>query len=120
VILNVSSGGVTPLAPPLAHYDAAKAALNRYTLGLAQELSPDRIRVNIVTPGPVLTPGGDAVREPFIHTMGATPEAVFAQVPLGRAGQPSELAEMVAFLASDRGSWITAHNYYVDGGAGAK
>jgi NAD(P)-dependent dehydrogenase (short-subunit alcohol dehydrogenase family) len=71
---------------PLAHYDAAKAALNRYTLGLAQELSPDRIRVNIVTPGPVLTPGGDAVREPFIQAMGATPEAVFAQVPLGGAG----------------------------------
>jgi hypothetical protein len=55
-------------------------------LGLAQELSPDRILVNIVTPGPVLTPGGDAVREPFIQAMGATPEAVFAQVPLGRAG----------------------------------
>jgi NAD(P)-dependent dehydrogenase (short-subunit alcohol dehydrogenase family) len=47
--------GVTPLAAPLAHYDAARAALNRYTLGLAQELSPDRIRVDIVTPGPVLT-----------------------------------------------------------------
>jgi NAD(P)-dependent dehydrogenase (short-subunit alcohol dehydrogenase family) len=52
--------------------------------------------------------------------MGATPEAVFAQVPLGRAGQPSELAEMIAFLASNRSSWITGHNYYVDGGAGAK
>lgn len=52
--------------------------------------------------------------------MGATPEAVFARLPLGRAGQPSELAEMIALLASDRGSWITAHNYYVDGGAGAK
>jgi NAD(P)-dependent dehydrogenase (short-subunit alcohol dehydrogenase family) len=37
-----------------------------------------------------------------------------------QAGQPSELAETIAFLASDRGNWITAHNYYVDGGAGAK
>jgi Enoyl-(Acyl carrier protein) reductase/short chain dehydrogenase len=51
---------------------------------------------------------------------GRNPRSGVLAVALGRAGQPSELAEMVAFLASDRGSWITAHNYYVDGGAGAK
>src|SRR5271155_4747522 len=48
VILNVSSGGASPLPAPLLHYGAAKAALNAYTLGLAQELGPSNIRVNIV------------------------------------------------------------------------
>jgi NAD(P)-dependent dehydrogenase (short-subunit alcohol dehydrogenase family) len=50
-IVNVSSGGATPLPAPLLHYGAAKTALNAYTLGLAAELAPEGIRVNIVTPG---------------------------------------------------------------------
>ncbi len=56
-IINISSGGSTPLPAPLLHYGAAKAALNAYSLGLAQELATSKIRVNVVTPGPVVTPG---------------------------------------------------------------
>jgi NAD(P)-dependent dehydrogenase (short-subunit alcohol dehydrogenase family) len=115
-IINISSGGVTPLPAPLMHYGAAKAALNAYSRGLAKELAPARIRVNIVTPGGVVTPGGDVIRKEFTAAMGLPPEAAAALVPLGRLGQPEEIAEMVAYLASDRASWITGHNYYVDGG----
>jgi NAD(P)-dependent dehydrogenase (short-subunit alcohol dehydrogenase family) len=120
VILNISSGGVTPLPGPLLHYGAAKAALNVYTIGLALELAPSNIRVNIVTPGPVVSPGGDEIRDVFANAMGVPTEAMVGQVPMARFGQPSEVAEMVALLASDRGSWITGHNYYVDGGMGMK
>jgi NAD(P)-dependent dehydrogenase (short-subunit alcohol dehydrogenase family) len=119
-IVNVSSGGATPLPAPLLHYGAAKSALNAYTLGLAAELAPEGIRVNIVTPGPVRSPGGDEIRQAFADAMGAPPEAMTAMIPLSRFGEPEEVAEMVALLVSDRGRWITMHNYFVDGGLGAK
>ena len=119
-IVNVSSGGATPLPVPLLHYGTAKSALNAYTLGLAAELAPEGIRVNIVTPGPVRSPGGDEIRQALADAMGAPPEAMTAMVPLSRFGEPEEVAEMVALLVSDRGRWITMHNYFVDGGLGAK
>ena len=115
-IINVSSGGVLPFGGPVAHYGAAKAALNSFTRSLAKELAPVRIRVNIVTPGPVITPGGDEGREVLTKALGLTHEAFFARVPLGRPGRSAEVAEMIAFLVSPRGEWITGHNHYVDGG----
>jgi len=118
-IVNVSAGGALPFGGPVAHYGAAKAALNNFTLCLAKELAPAKIRVNIVTPGPVITPGGDEGRELLMKAMHLTPEAFFARVPLGRAGRSAEVAEMIAFLVSPRGAFITGHNHYVDGGQGA-
>jgi NAD(P)-dependent dehydrogenase (short-subunit alcohol dehydrogenase family) len=118
-IINVSAGGLLPFGGPVAHYGAAKAALNSFTRSLAKELAPARIRVNIVTPGAVITPGGDEGREVLTKALGLTHEAFFARVPLGRAGRAAEVAEMIAFLVSPRGEWITGHNHYVDGGWGA-
>jgi NAD(P)-dependent dehydrogenase (short-subunit alcohol dehydrogenase family) len=115
-IINISSGGSTPLPAPLLHYGAAKAALNAYSLGLAQELATGKIRVNVVTPGPVITPGADEIRKVFTDAIGMPEGAMGAVVPLGRLGQPHEVAEVVALLVSDRGQWITGHNYFVDGG----
>src|ERR1700722_7329338 len=62
-IVNLSSGGATPLPGPLGHYGAAKAALTVYSKTVARELAPLKIRVNTVTPGHVLSPGGDAIRK---------------------------------------------------------
>jgi NAD(P)-dependent dehydrogenase (short-subunit alcohol dehydrogenase family) len=118
-ILNVSAGGALPFGGPVAHYGAAKAALGNFTLSLAKELAPARIRVNIVTPGPVTTPGGDEGREQLMKALHLTPDAFFARVPLGRPGRAAEVAEMIAFLVSPRGEFITGHNHYVDGGQGA-
>jgi NAD(P)-dependent dehydrogenase (short-subunit alcohol dehydrogenase family) len=117
-IVNVSAGGVLPFGGPVAHYGAAKAALNSFTRSLAKELAPARIRVNIVTPGPVTTPGGDEGRAQLTKALGLTHEAFFARVPLGRPGRAAEVAEMIALLVSPRGEWLTGHNFYVDGGQG--
>jgi NAD(P)-dependent dehydrogenase (short-subunit alcohol dehydrogenase family) len=118
-IVNVSAGGNAPFGGPLLHYGAAKAALNNYSQGLAKELAPIGVRVNIVTPGPIITPGGDEVRKTITSAMGITDEQFFATVPLkGRAGQPEELAEIIAFLVSPRAAYITGHNHFVTGGWG--
>jgi NAD(P)-dependent dehydrogenase (short-subunit alcohol dehydrogenase family) len=118
-IVNISAGGVVPFGTPLAHYGAAKAALNNYSQNLAKELAPLGIRVNVVTPGPIITPGGDDVRTTITSAMGITEEQFFSAVPLkGRGGRAEELAEMVAFLVSDRASYVTGHNHFVTGGWG--
>ncbi|HTD39116.1 MAG TPA: oxidoreductase [Mucilaginibacter sp.] len=118
-IVYVSAGGLIPFGTPLAHYGAAKAALNNYAQNLAKELAPAGIRVNVVTPGPIITPGGDEVRNTITGAMGITDEQFFAGVPLqGRGGKAEELAEPIAFLVSDRASYITGHNHFVTGGWG--
>jgi NAD(P)-dependent dehydrogenase (short-subunit alcohol dehydrogenase family) len=118
-IVYVSAGGKLPFGGPLAHYGAAKAAMNNYMGNLAKELAPAGIRVNTVTPGPIITPGGDDVRKTITGAMGITEEQFFSAVPLqGRGGKASELAEPIAFLVSDRASYITGHNHFVTGGWG--
>jgi NAD(P)-dependent dehydrogenase (short-subunit alcohol dehydrogenase family) len=119
-IVNISSGGAAPLPGPLLHYGTAKAALNAYTLGLAAELAAAGIRVNIVTPGPVISPGGDEIRDTLSAAIGVPTEAMTGMVPMQRFGDPREVAEMVALLTCDRGTWITMRDYFVDGGIGAR
>jgi NAD(P)-dependent dehydrogenase (short-subunit alcohol dehydrogenase family) len=116
-IINVSSA--VTLSPPSAmlHYATAKAALSTYTTGLAAEAGPRGVRVNTVTPGNVTSPGADAVRQALIDAGGAdTPEAGGTAIPLGRNGEGADIAEAIAFLASERAAWITASNLVVDGG----
>lgn len=117
-IVNISAGGLLPFHGFLAHYGASKAALNSYTKSLAKELAPSGVRVNLVTPGAIITPGGDEGRKLLTSSMGITAEQLFSRIPQGRAGTAEEMAEMIAFLASDRASYITGHNHYVSGGQG--
>lgn len=116
-IINVSSA--VTLSPPAAmlHYAAAKAALSTYTTGLAAEAGPRGVRVNTLTPGTVTSPGADVIRRAITAGVGAdSPEAGGIPIPLGRKGEPSDIAEAIAFLASDRAAWITGSNLVVDGG----
>ena len=119
-IVNISSTAATMPFGPFAHYCAAKAALDMYSRTLAGELAPGGIRVNVVTPGPVVTPGGEEVRKEFSAGMGVPDDAFVQHVPLGRLGAPDDVAEVVALLVSDRGKWLTGVNYRVDGGMTAR
>ena len=101
---------------PLLHYGSAKAALIAYGAGLAKELGPAGIRVNTVTPGNVTTDGGNEVRVALAERFGIPVEAIDNGNPLGRIGTPSELAELVGFLVSDRASFVTGANFVADGG----
>lgn len=100
-------------APGVALYAATKAALEGLTYGLACELGPRGIRVNTVAPGFVNAPMSAMLRS-------AGDERLLRQVPLGRFAEPSDIAEAVAFLASERASYITGAVIPVDGGALAR
>jgi glucose 1-dehydrogenase len=96
---------------PQVHYNASKGALLMLTKALAIECASTKIRVNAVAPGFIETPFTKAVLE--------NPEAVkflLDRTPLGRIGRPSDVANAVAFLASDEASWVTGTTIHVDGG----
>ncbi|GAA0404781.1 3-oxoacyl-ACP reductase FabG [Microbispora corallina] len=100
-----------------ANYAAAKAGIQGLTATLALELGPFGVRVNAVAPGYVATP----MTEATAVRVGVTPEehqAAAAQaIPLRRVGQPTEIAAVVAFLASDDASYVSGQTVYVNGGA---
>lgn len=95
-------------------YNAMKAALITYTKQLSQAVGPRGIRVNLVSPGPIEFPGGGW--EQIRNTMPELYEQMKALEPMGRMGRPEEVADAVAFLVSERASWITGVNLVVDGG----
>lgn len=119
-VVNISSTAATMPFGPFAHYCAAKAALDMYSRTLAMEVAPSGVRVNVITPGPVVTPSSDELRKEFVESMGLPPDAWLSYVPLGRLGLPNDVAEVVALLVSERGKWLTGVNYRVDGGMAAR
>ena len=115
-IVNISSSAAFAVPAPLLHYGAAKAALIAYSKGLATELAPQGVRVNTITPGHVESPGADKVRDDLATAFGIGVGDIHATVPIGRIGRPDDIAEAVAYLVSDRASYITGVNLVVDGG----
>jgi 3-oxoacyl-[acyl-carrier protein] reductase len=112
-VINISSV-VATLAPPTGSvYSATKGAVDTITMSLAKELGARKIRVNSVSPGMVVTEG--AVRKGFIG--GDFEKMAVAQTPLGRVGQPDDIALAVVFLASDDSRWITGEIVKTSGGA---
>ncbi len=113
-IINISSLAARLLAPDSAAYATTKIAINGLTTIMAGELGPKNIRVNVVAPGIIDTSRLDDVpRGKMWDDMIAT------FIPLGRAGTGEDVANMVTFLCSAQGAWITGQHIYVDGGHGA-
>lgn len=110
-IVNISSIASTLGAPgEYVHYAAGKAAVETLTLGLAKEVAAHSIRVNCVAPGTVYTDIHAAAGEPD------RPARVVSRVPLGRIGDPDEIARAVLWLASAEASYITGATLRVSGG----
>ncbi|MDB4908625.1 MAG: hypothetical protein JWO05_3409 [Gemmatimonadetes bacterium] len=110
--------------PMMAHATAAKAGVDALTKTLALEWAEHGVRINAIAPGPIPTEG---VRKAFTPPPGSAATDVFdveqamddharKTIPLGRMGTPADIAQMVAFLASPAGDWITGGIFVVDGG----
>jgi NAD(P)-dependent dehydrogenase (short-subunit alcohol dehydrogenase family) len=108
-VVNLSSAGAFRGGPLLGSYGVTKAALVRLTEQLALEKAPLGIRVNAVAPGTVRTRFAAQFWE-------GNEEAAAAAYPLGRAGEPADVGEAIAFLSSDDASWITGQTLAIDGG----
>jgi NAD(P)-dependent dehydrogenase (short-subunit alcohol dehydrogenase family) len=112
VIINMSSVNALLAIPALATYAMSKGGMKQLTSVAAVALAPHNIRVVAVGPGTILT---DMVAS-SIYTSEDARKTVMSRTPAGRGGEPSEVASVVAFLASDDASYITGQTIYPDGG----
>ena len=121
-IINISSRVGRQPDPYFAPYAAAKAALINFTKNLANAFSKDGVLSNCVVPGLVRTEAVEDAARRSAEATGKTIDDVFAAtlakrpIPVGRMGEPTDIAGLVVFLASPRASWITGSTFTVDGG----
>jgi len=110
-VVNISSVHEDMVFPNFASYCAAKGGVRMLMRDLAMELGPMNITVNNVAPGAINTPINASLLadKPKL-------EALLRNIPLGRLGEPEDVASLVAFLASDEAAYITGSTYFVDGG----
>lgn len=111
-IINTSSMVSISGQPAGVGYPASKFAVNGLTISLARELGPDKIRVNAVAPGVTKTDMVAALPEQMV-------QAISARIPLGRPGEPEEVANAFLYLASDMASYVTGEILSVDGASKA-
>jgi len=111
-VINISSVASASPVPNSAVYAATKGAVDSITRGLAKELGPRKIRVNAIAPGGVETEGTHR-----IGVIGSEFEKqIVAETPLGRFGQPEDIAQVAVFLASDDSGWLTGERITASGG----
>lgn len=115
-IVNVSSTTAIRAAPFMTSYSASKAAMIQFSAVAAMEVARDNIRINCVVPGQVQTAGNEDFARRAPEVAAKTVDAI----PMGRGGDPQELAEAIAFLLSDAAAYITGVALPVDGGKAAQ
>jgi 3-oxoacyl-[acyl-carrier protein] reductase len=113
-IINISSVVSTSAPATTSVYSATKAAVDAVTRSLAKELGPRKIRVNSINPGMVETEG--TTSSGITGGESDFRKSVESQTPLGRIGQPRDIAPAAVFLASDESAWITGETLYISGG----
>jgi 3-oxoacyl-[acyl-carrier protein] reductase len=113
-VINIGSTASQLTLPNLSIYTATKGALDALTRVLAKELAARRIRVNAINPGPTATEGARAAGA--IGVGGEFEKQLIAMTPLGRIGQPSDIAPIAVFLASDESGWLTGEIILASGG----
>ncbi len=112
-IINISSGASKSPMAGVSLYSATKAALDAITVSLSKELGAKNVRINSILPGATETEGAASAGV----TAGSEYEKMFiANTPLGRRGQPEDIAKVAVFLASDDAAWITGEQISVSGG----
>ncbi|MCX2477166.1 glucose 1-dehydrogenase [Pedobacter sp. MC2016-05] len=112
-IINISSGASKYPLPNASLYSSTKAALDAFTIALSKELGAKKVRINSILPGATETEGATSAGV----TKGSDYEKMFiANTPLGRRGQPGDIAKAAVFLASDDAAWITGEQISVSGG----
>jgi 3-oxoacyl-[acyl-carrier protein] reductase len=111
-IVNISSVVSTASPASATVYSATKAAVDSITRSLAKELGPRRIRVNSINPGMVVTEGVKSIGIDGSDLR----KQVEAATPLGRIGQPADIAPAAVFLSSADSAWITGETLYISGG----
>jgi NAD(P)-dependent dehydrogenase (short-subunit alcohol dehydrogenase family) len=124
VVIHISSvAHRLPFPNSTLAYAAAKAALTTYSKGLAKAVAPNGVRVTAISPGFIETTGAKGMIADISIGSGISEDAarqrimdMLGGIPMGRAGRPEEVAELVAFLASDRGAFISGVDYIIDGG----
>ncbi len=114
IVLNASIVSVKGMAA-FGVYSATKAAVRSFARTWTSELKDRQIRVNVVSPGPIDTPGVDGLASDPEQAKQLKAQLA-SQVPLGRIGQPDEIAKAVSFLASDDSSFVAGVELFVDGG----
>jgi 3-oxoacyl-[acyl-carrier protein] reductase len=111
-VINISSVASTDAVPTSSIYSATKGAVDTLTRVLAAELGPRNIRVNVIAPGGVETEG--------VHALGIIgsdfEKQIIGKTPLGRLGQPDDIARVAVFLASDDSAWMTGERLAAAGG----
>jgi 3-oxoacyl-[acyl-carrier protein] reductase len=107
-IISLSSGATRQSIPTGGVYAASKAAIEQFSFALSKELGQRGITVNLVSPGVTNTDGLIMPADTLEHLVQST--------PLGRLGQPADIADVVAFLASDEARWVNGQTIQVNGG----
>jgi NAD(P)-dependent dehydrogenase (short-subunit alcohol dehydrogenase family) len=114
-VILTGSTTATMGTPAFSVYSATKAALRNFARSWALDLKGTGIRVNVISPGPISTPGLDLALAPTGQA-DAIVDGMIAQLPVGRIGQPEDVAAAALFLASDESSFMTGSEMFVDGG----